>query len=263
MEGATARGLLTLQCCIAHTSKAGAGAARISIDDGACPTSRIAQDCHDRFRTRGWHFNDPAQAQHFLGDRRSAAAKLPNGARSSCGRLSISNSGTSRGRWRARCCRRRPAQVLLPDVPNWAWHEYGMRVGVWRFFELFERLGIRPTLSINARVCEEYRARGRGGARGRLGVHGPCLGADADPQGRGSGGDDRNRSTARTLYRHEAERLARPGLDRDLRDARICSPTPGSDISATGSMTTSRPTSAPSTGRSSPCPIRSSSTTSR
>jgi allantoinase len=47
-------------------------------------------------------------------------------------------------------------QPLLPDVPNWAWHEYGMRVGVWRFFELFQRLGIRPTLSINARVCEEY-----------------------------------------------------------------------------------------------------------
>jgi allantoinase len=47
-------------------------------------------------------------------------------------------------------------QVLLPDVPNWAWHEYGMRVGVWRFFDLFERLQIRPTLSINARVCEDY-----------------------------------------------------------------------------------------------------------
>ncbi len=47
-------------------------------------------------------------------------------------------------------------QPLLPDVPNWAWHEYGMRVGVWRFFDLFRRLGIRPTLSINARVCEEY-----------------------------------------------------------------------------------------------------------
>ena len=47
-------------------------------------------------------------------------------------------------------------QVLLPDVPNWAWHEYGMRVGVWRFFELFRSLGIRPTLSINARVCEDY-----------------------------------------------------------------------------------------------------------
>jgi len=47
-------------------------------------------------------------------------------------------------------------QVLLPDVPNWSWHEYGMRVGVWRFFDLFRRLAIRPTLSINARVCEDY-----------------------------------------------------------------------------------------------------------
>jgi allantoinase len=47
-------------------------------------------------------------------------------------------------------------EVLLPDVPNWTSHEYGMRVGVWRFFELFRRLSIRPTLSINARVCEAY-----------------------------------------------------------------------------------------------------------
>jgi peptidoglycan/xylan/chitin deacetylase (PgdA/CDA1 family) len=45
---------------------------------------------------------------------------------------------------------------LLPDVPNWSWHEYGMRVGVWRFFDLYKRLGIRPTLAINARVCEDY-----------------------------------------------------------------------------------------------------------
>jgi peptidoglycan/xylan/chitin deacetylase (PgdA/CDA1 family) len=48
-------------------------------------------------------------------------------------------------------------QTLLPDVPNWSWHEYGMRVGVWRFFDLFQRLRIRPTLAINARVCEDYR----------------------------------------------------------------------------------------------------------
>ena len=45
---------------------------------------------------------------------------------------------------------------LLPDVPNWSWHEYGMRVGAWRFFDLFARLGIRPTLATNARVCEDY-----------------------------------------------------------------------------------------------------------
>jgi peptidoglycan/xylan/chitin deacetylase (PgdA/CDA1 family) len=47
-------------------------------------------------------------------------------------------------------------QVLLPDVPNWSWHEYGMRVGVWRFFDLYKRLNIKPTLSINARVCLDY-----------------------------------------------------------------------------------------------------------
>jgi peptidoglycan/xylan/chitin deacetylase (PgdA/CDA1 family) len=46
--------------------------------------------------------------------------------------------------------------MLLPDVPNWSWHEYGMRVGFWRFHALYERLGIRPTLAINARVCVDY-----------------------------------------------------------------------------------------------------------
>jgi len=46
--------------------------------------------------------------------------------------------------------------ALLPDVPNWSWHEYGMRVGFWRFEELYARLDIRPTLSINARVCVDY-----------------------------------------------------------------------------------------------------------
>jgi allantoinase len=47
-------------------------------------------------------------------------------------------------------------QVLLPDVPNWSWHEYGMRVGFWRFKKLYDALGIRPTLSANARVCVDY-----------------------------------------------------------------------------------------------------------
>jgi hypothetical protein len=46
--------------------------------------------------------------------------------------------------------------ALLPDLPNWAWHEYGMRVGFWRFHALFERLGIRPTLSVNGSVIGAY-----------------------------------------------------------------------------------------------------------
>ncbi len=46
---------------------------------------------------------------------------------------------------------------LLPDVPNWSWHEYGMRVGVWRFFDALDRHGVKATLSINAKVVESYR----------------------------------------------------------------------------------------------------------
>ncbi|WP_246692114.1 MULTISPECIES: hypothetical protein [unclassified Methylobacterium] len=48
------------------------------------------------------------------------------------------------------------AASLLPDLPNWAWHEYGMRVGIWRFLEAFSSRGIRPTLSINGSVCRAY-----------------------------------------------------------------------------------------------------------
>src|SRR6202162_5381263 len=44
----------------------------------------------------------------------------------------------------------------LPDVPNWSWHEYGMRVGFLRFHALYERLKIRASLSINARVWLDY-----------------------------------------------------------------------------------------------------------
>lgn len=47
-------------------------------------------------------------------------------------------------------------QPLMPDVPNWGWHEYGMRVGVWRFFELFAALGIRTSAAINGEMIEHY-----------------------------------------------------------------------------------------------------------
>ena len=46
--------------------------------------------------------------------------------------------------------------AIVPDVPNWAWHEYGMRVGFWRLYEALRQRGIRATAAINARVCETY-----------------------------------------------------------------------------------------------------------
>ncbi|HEX7052765.1 MAG TPA: polysaccharide deacetylase family protein [Burkholderiales bacterium] len=47
-------------------------------------------------------------------------------------------------------------QPLLPDLPNWAWHEYGMRVGVWRFFEVLKSFGVKATLALNGSVIEAY-----------------------------------------------------------------------------------------------------------
>ncbi|HEY3065101.1 MAG TPA: polysaccharide deacetylase family protein [Methylomirabilota bacterium] len=46
--------------------------------------------------------------------------------------------------------------ATIPDIPNWAWHEYGMRVGFWRFHEALGKRKIRATTSINANVCRAY-----------------------------------------------------------------------------------------------------------
>ena len=47
-------------------------------------------------------------------------------------------------------------QPLLPDLPNWAWHEYGMRVGFWRILEALRSRSITPTLALNGYVCRSY-----------------------------------------------------------------------------------------------------------
>jgi len=47
-------------------------------------------------------------------------------------------------------------QPLLPDLPNWAWHEYGMRVGFWRLVDLLERLSLKVTFAINGSVIKSY-----------------------------------------------------------------------------------------------------------
>jgi hypothetical protein len=47
-------------------------------------------------------------------------------------------------------------QPLIPDLPNWAWAEYGMRVGFWRLHETLSGLGVIPTLALNGAVTTEY-----------------------------------------------------------------------------------------------------------
>ncbi|KMK65873.1 polysaccharide deacetylase family protein [Puniceibacterium sp. IMCC21224] len=54
-----------------------------------------------------------------------------------------------------------------PDVLNYAWRDYGNRVGVWRMLDLFDRLGLPCTALVNSYmydaapgVVEAFRARG-------------------------------------------------------------------------------------------------------
>ena len=50
-----------------------------------------------------------------------------------------------------------PAGVtVIPDVPNWSWHEYGMRVGFWRLKAALDRHHIRASMTVNASVCVSY-----------------------------------------------------------------------------------------------------------
>jgi len=43
-----------------------------------------------------------------------------------------------------------------PDIPNWAWHEYGNRVGFWRMLEVLDALKIRAVLAINGAAIQRY-----------------------------------------------------------------------------------------------------------
>jgi peptidoglycan/xylan/chitin deacetylase (PgdA/CDA1 family) len=48
--------------------------------------------------------------------------------------------------------------VPKPDIPNWAWHEYGNRVGFWRMLALLDELKLRASLAINGTAIGAYEA---------------------------------------------------------------------------------------------------------
>ncbi|HZY13069.1 MAG TPA: polysaccharide deacetylase family protein [Beijerinckiaceae bacterium] len=61
-------------------------------------------------------------------------------------------------------CERMPRTVLTPpaggsptpDIPNWAWHEYGNRVGFWRMLDVFDRFALPAVLAINGSAISAY-----------------------------------------------------------------------------------------------------------
>ena len=45
---------------------------------------------------------------------------------------------------------------LKPDVLNYAWRDYGARVGIWRLMQILERNGFRATAALNSEVAQQY-----------------------------------------------------------------------------------------------------------
>jgi allantoinase len=66
-----------------------------------------------------------------------------------------------------------------PDVLNYAWRDYGNRVGVWRMLELLDELGLPASVLVNSsiygycpQVMEAVRARGQNGGHLEVVGHG-------------------------------------------------------------------------------------------
>lgn len=47
-------------------------------------------------------------------------------------------------------------QHLRPDVLNYSWRDYGLRVGLWRVMEIMDKYGFKGTVALNSMVCERY-----------------------------------------------------------------------------------------------------------
>jgi allantoinase len=44
----------------------------------------------------------------------------------------------------------------VPDVFNYAWREYGPRVGLWRLADVLDEAGVKATVALNSQVCGVY-----------------------------------------------------------------------------------------------------------
>lgn len=43
-----------------------------------------------------------------------------------------------------------------PDILNYSWRDYGVRVGIWRLIDMMKKYNIKGTVALNSEVCKEY-----------------------------------------------------------------------------------------------------------
>ena len=71
----------------------------------------------------------------------------------------------------------------VPDVINYAWREYGMRVGLWRIADVLDAAGVKATVALNSQCLRDL-SQGHGrNEEARLGVHGPWHHQQRKPAG--------------------------------------------------------------------------------
>ncbi len=109
----------------------------------------------------------------------------------------------------------------MPDIPNWAWHEYGNRVGFWRMVEVFDDLRIPAVLAINGSAIARYGTIVRAASE----RHWEFIGHGFSQKNMQKVADERDdiRKTSAAIRdgdRQEPARLARTGPHRDLGDPR-------------------------------------------
>jgi allantoinase len=46
--------------------------------------------------------------------------------------------------------------TLVPDVLNYSWRDYGVRVGIWRMMDVMGKHGVKGTVALNSDVCRHY-----------------------------------------------------------------------------------------------------------
>ena len=75
--------------------------------------------------------------------------------------------------------------AVLPDIGNWGWHEYGMRVGFWRMKQALDSRG-HTGIAVDQRTrLRELSARGQGRPGCQVGLPGAQLHPDAAAPGVG------------------------------------------------------------------------------
>jgi len=45
---------------------------------------------------------------------------------------------------------------LVPDVLNYSWRDYGVRVGIWRMMDVMQKHDVKGTVALNSDVCRHY-----------------------------------------------------------------------------------------------------------